>query len=60
MSDAHVAVLRVAQGEHERSQSKLFALECSREELTAAAQRDEELDQEDVQRTQRLLMCALQ
>lgn len=45
------------QGEHERSQSRLFELESSREERMAASQRDVELDEEEAQRTQRLLAC---
>lgn len=43
------------QREHERSQSRLFELEASREELTAATQLDADLEEEQSQRTQRLL-----
>ena len=47
----------MSQKEHERSQSRLFELEASREELTAATQMDVELDEEQSQRSQRHLGC---
>lgn len=45
----------VQQVEHERSQSRVFELESSREELTAATQLDADLEEEQSQRTHRLL-----
>ena len=46
-----------AQAEHEKSQSRLFELESSREERTAASQQDADLAAEEARRTQHLLEC---